>query len=201
MSMRAFSGLLRPQDRAHSLFCPIRTSSGKRPSSQAALPFMVMDRVDPWLDRRRFRTVAMALLCLCILSCLACALRGTRLLAEKIDRFVLTAVDSRYAASVLVAVDGKVILQKGYGWTDAARSSPATPETLFNVASVTKSFTAVSVFQLKDSGRLRLEDTLPVFFEDVPMDKQSVTVRQLLLHTWASPRTMWPTESENGIRP
>ena len=148
---------------------------------------MVMDRMRI-KGGRRFRTVAMALPCLCISSFLACAQGGTRLLAEKIDRFVLTAVDSRYAASVLVAVDGKVILQKGYGWTDAAQSSPATPETLFNVASVTKSFTAVAVFQLKDSGRLKLEDTLPVFFEDVPMDKQSVTVRQLLLHTSGLPQ-------------
>jgi CubicO group peptidase (beta-lactamase class C family) len=146
------------------------------------LPFQTKDRV-------RFRTVAGTILFLCISLGLAHAQGGARLLGEKIDRFVLSAVDSRYAASVLVTVDGRVILQRGYGWTDVARSSQATPQTLFNVASITKSFTAISVFLLKDSGRLRLEDTLPVFFGDVPMDKLSVTVRQLLLHTSGLPQS------------
>ena len=94
-----------------------------------------------------------------------------------------TTIDSKYAASVLVAVDGDVILQKGYGWTGSTRQFPATDKTLFNVASITKSFTAIAIFLLKDQGRLRLEDTLPLFFKDVSKDKQSITVRQLLLHT------------------
>jgi CubicO group peptidase (beta-lactamase class C family) len=131
----------------------------------------------------RLRLIVLALLFLAGSLGLACNQGRTRLLAEDVDRFVLSTVDSSYAASVLVAVDGAVILRGGYGWTDTARSSPATPKTLFNVASVTKSFTAVSMFLLKDAGRLKLEETLPSFFGDVPKDKQSITVRDLLLHT------------------
>ena len=130
-----------------------------------------------------FRRVISGLFSLCVFFSFAQNQARGDSLSEKIDRYVATTIDSKYAASVLVAVDGDVILQKGYGWTGSTRQFPATDKTLFNVASITKSFTAIAIFLLKDQGRLRLEDTLPVFFKDVSKDKQSITVRQLLLHT------------------
>ncbi len=130
-----------------------------------------------------FRRVISGLLSLCVLFWVAQYQARGESLSQKIDSFVTSSVDAKYAASVLVAVDGDVILQKGYGWTDSKSQFPATEKTLFNVASITKSFTAIAIFRLIEQGRLRLEDTLPLYFKDVPKEKQPITLRQLLLHT------------------
>jgi CubicO group peptidase (beta-lactamase class C family) len=130
-----------------------------------------------------YRRMIGGLLSLCVFFCVARNQARGDSLSAIIDRYVAATIDSKYAASVLTAVDETIILKKGYGWTDSTRKYPATEKTLFNVASITKSFTANAIFLLKDQGRLRLDDTLPVFFKDVPKEKQPITVRQLLLHT------------------
>lgn len=102
---------------------------------------------------------------------------------SRLEQYVHQVGDSSFAFSVLVAVDGKVILQKGYGWIDSTRTIRANDRTLFNIASITKSFTAVAVFLLRDTHLLQLEDALPKFFKDVPKDKRSITLTHLLTHT------------------
>lgn len=106
-----------------------------------------------------------------------------RQLGDRIDSALSKMSDSGYGYSVLVSVDGKVVLQHAYGWTDAARKCPTTERTLFNIASITKSFTAIAVLQLRHQGKLKLEDPLPVFFKNVPKGKQEITIEQLLTHT------------------
>jgi CubicO group peptidase (beta-lactamase class C family) len=104
-------------------------------------------------------------------------------LKDRLERYLLQTADAGFAYSVLVSVDDRVIVQSGYGWLDSARTVRATARTLFNLASITKSFTAVAVLMLKEKGLLALADTLPKFLADVPKDKTSVTLDQLLLHT------------------
>ncbi len=101
----------------------------------------------------------------------------------QIDSFITSTIDSKYSASVLVSVDGKILLEKGYGWTDSTKRYLTTEKTLFNIASITKSFTATGIFILNQAGRVRLQDSLPKFFSHVPSDKQGITIQQLLLHT------------------
>ncbi|HEX6791699.1 MAG TPA: serine hydrolase domain-containing protein [Candidatus Krumholzibacteria bacterium] len=93
-----------------------------------------------------------------------------------------------YAFSVLVSRDGNVILERGYGFADSARQCPAGESTLYNIASINKSFTAIAAFQLRHQGRLRFEEKLPAFFRDVPADKRSITVEHLLTHTSGLPQ-------------
>lgn len=100
-----------------------------------------------------------------------------------IEHYLEKMADSGFAFSVLVAAGGKVILQKGYGWTDSTRIGHASERTLFNIASITKSFTSLAVFLLREKHLLNLEDTIAKFFRDVPGDKRSITVAQLLTHT------------------
>lgn len=62
-------------------------------------------------------------------------------------------------AVVSVVQDGRVLLAKGYGWADAQRKIPVSPEsTLFPVGSLSKPVTATAVLQLAERGRLRLDD-------------------------------------------
>jgi len=88
-----------------------------------------------------------------------------------------------FSGQVLVAEHGKLVLDESRGLADAARGIAVTPHTRFPVASLTKPFTALAVLDLERAGRLSLADTLGRFFSDVPADKSSITIEQLLTHT------------------
>ena len=57
-------------------------------------------------------------------------------------------------AAVIVVRHGQVLLDKGYGLADVARRVPITPRTAFDIASVSKPFTAMAVLMLVESGKL-----------------------------------------------
>ncbi len=85
-------------------------------------------------------------------------------------------------AAVLVAMDGKVLVAKGYGLADLEARSPVTPHTNFRLASVTKQFTAMAVMLLVQDGKLRLDESLTDIFPGFPAYGSRVTVRHLLTH-------------------
>ncbi|HEX7155322.1 MAG TPA: serine hydrolase domain-containing protein [Thermoanaerobaculia bacterium] len=92
-----------------------------------------------------------------------------------------------FSGALLVMHKGNVVLAEGYGLADRARNVPITADTLFDVGSIVKTFTATAIQQYVDSGRISLDDTLPKFFADVPEDKRAITLRQLLTHTAGLP--------------
>jgi CubicO group peptidase (beta-lactamase class C family) len=86
---------------------------------------------------------------------------------------------------------GRFVLNKGYGKANLETDAPVTPETVFNIISVTKTFTAAAVMQLAESGKLKIDDPLSKFIPTFPRGNE-VTLRQLLTHTsgihdWAHP--------------
>ena len=89
-------------------------------------------------------------------------------------------------AAVLVARDGKVLLCRGYGLADVAGAVPIRPETRFNIASISKPFTALAILKLREEGKVRLEDALAVYLPDLP-NARRFTLRQLLSHTSGLP--------------
>ena len=101
---------------------------------------------------------------------------------EALDRAVQGSTGGGFWGAVLVAVEGEVILAKGYGFADYG-SRPNTPRTIFEIASASKSFTAAAVLRLQMEGKLRVQDPIARFFPDVPDDKRDITVHQLLTHT------------------
>ena len=86
-------------------------------------------------------------------------------------------------AAVLVSRAGNVILKKGYGLADTERNVPATPGTVFRLASVTKMFTATAVLMLAERGKLALDDAVTKFLPAYPAPGQKIAVRHLLSHT------------------
>src|ERR1700674_5355717 len=91
------------------------------------------------------------------------------------------------AGAVLAARRGQVLLDKGYGFADEATGEPYTAATVFDIASVSKQFTAAAILALEMEGKLRVEDTLARFFPGVPADKAGITLHQLLTHTSGMP--------------
>lgn len=95
--------------------------------------------------------------------------------------------------SIAVVHDQDVVWAKGFGWADRDRKIPATPQTLYRVASITKLFTATAILQLRDAGKLRLDDPvrdhLPWFAPTTThADAPPITIRHLITHTAGLPR-------------
>lgn len=105
--------------------------------------------------------------------------------AKEIDRY-LTSFNNlkKFNGTAIVAEGGKTIFKKGFGFANMEFKVPNTPETKIQLASITKTFTAVLIMKLVEEGKLtletRLSDLLPWYKKEIG-DK--VTVRQLLNHS------------------
>ncbi|HNQ24207.1 MAG TPA: serine hydrolase [Phycisphaerae bacterium] len=95
--------------------------------------------------------------------------------------------DHLTSLAVGVVYDQQLVWSKGYGYADVARQVPATDQTLYRVASITKLFTATAVMQLVERGKLSLEDPvqkyLKWFTPPEPAAADPVLVWHLLTHT------------------
>ena len=95
--------------------------------------------------------------------------------------------------SVAIVYDQDLIWQKGFGYADVEKKIPMTPQTIFRIASVTKLFTCAAIMQLRDQGKLQLDDPIEKYlswfkiknrFPDAPI----ITIRHLMTHTSGLPR-------------
>jgi CubicO group peptidase (beta-lactamase class C family) len=88
--------------------------------------------------------------------------------------------DQAPGMAVLVARDGKIIYQGGFGFADLEKKIPVTADTKFRIGSVSKQFTAAAILRLAETGGLSLADPLDKFFPGLP---KGVVLHQLLTHT------------------
>ena len=109
-------------------------------------------------------------------------------LASKLDAIVAERVTDRgFMGSVLVATDGNVLLDKGYGFANVEWDIPNTPDTKFRLGSITKQFTATAVLQLVEQGKLSLEDSVAKYVPEAPEAWRPITIHHLLNHTSGIP--------------
>ncbi len=94
-----------------------------------------------------------------------------------------------FTGAVLAAKDGRVVAAVGVGSADPDGRDPITPSTLFEIASITKPFTAVAVMRLVQEGQLGLDDPISKHLPGVPEDCAAITIRHLLQHTSGIPGT------------
>jgi CubicO group peptidase (beta-lactamase class C family) len=91
----------------------------------------------------------------------------------------------RLSYSILVTCRGSVLYERSCGVADPESGEPLTSRSSFNLASVTKPFTALCIMQLEAGGLLRLDEDIRTWLPDVPAE--GVTVRHLLTHTCGLP--------------
>lgn len=84
--------------------------------------------------------------------------------------------------AVLIARDGKIIYDKGYGYADMEHKTKISPQTKFRIGSITKQFIASGIMKLQEEGTLSVNDKLSKYFPDFPRAGE-VTIHQLLTHT------------------
>jgi CubicO group peptidase (beta-lactamase class C family) len=123
------------------------------------------------------------------------------------DAYVRKAISDWEVPALAIAVvkDGEVVFQRGYGFLELGRATPADDETLFAIGSTTKAMTAAAIGMLVDEGKLSWDDPvtkhLPWFQLRDAYVTREVTVRDLLTHRAGLPNTdfLW-YEQENGAR-
>ena len=129
------------------------------------------------------RVVLLAFPVLAILvACSAPAEEPSRL-AQRLDTYLSVAEPNHFSGAVLVAKGDEILFSRGYGYADYETGVKVSSETVFNIGSVTKQFTAAAVLKLVEQDKLHLDDTLGDLFDGVPEDKAGITVHQLLTHT------------------
>jgi CubicO group peptidase (beta-lactamase class C family) len=105
-------------------------------------------------------------------------------LGARIDAYVKPLVElGLFSGAVLVAKDGRILVEAAYGEADVEASRANDASTGFKLMSVSKSLTAVAVLRLAQEGKLDLEEAAGKRLPDWPLAWREVTVRQLLDHT------------------
>jgi CubicO group peptidase (beta-lactamase class C family) len=91
----------------------------------------------------------------------------------------------KFNGNILVAEKGRIIYQKSFGYADFKNKKPLTAQSVFNIASISKQFTAAAVMLAVERGLLGLDDALAKYFPEIPYE--GITLRQLLTHTSGLP--------------
>ena len=88
-----------------------------------------------------------------------------------------------FSGAALVAKDGKILVESAHGLADKQKKTPVRTDTIFDIGSVTKQFTAAAILVLESDGKLRVTDPVAKHLKAVPGDKAGITIHHLLTHT------------------
>lgn len=113
----------------------------------------------------------------------AAAVSGAR--ADKVDDYIAAQMSRQRIPGLSLAVleDGKPVKVKGYGLANLELGTRATPETVYQIGSISKQFIAAGIVLLSKEGKVGLDDSIRKYIEDAPEMWQAITVRQVLTHT------------------
>ena len=117
------------------------------------------------------------------------------------------AADSIVGASVALLRDGRVLDRHDVGFADRAAGAKVDSLTLFHWGSITKTLTAITIMQLRDRGRLTLDDSVVRYLPELrqvhdPYDSMDgITIRMLLGHTAGFMNSTWPYDEGEAWEP
>ncbi len=116
----------------------------------------------------------------------------------KLERYLSALVESKKppGLSLVVVRDGKTVYAKGFGWADEPRNMPMTSQSVCHWWSLTKIVTAIAILQLREEGKLQLEDSVRKYLtwfdvEYPSANSKTVTIQHLLTHSSGLPDAGW----------
>lgn len=120
---------------------------------------------------------------------LVALLAYTPAVADQIDDYIKSEIERTHvpAASVAVVQDGKIVKAAGYGFSNLETQTKATTDTVYEIGSCTKQFTATLVMMFVEEGKIELDKPILSYLEQLPSKWEKVTVRHLLNHTSGIP--------------
>jgi CubicO group peptidase (beta-lactamase class C family) len=118
---------------------------------------------------------------------------------KKIDSLFARYNSQTPGVAVAIIKNGEVIFKKGYGMANLENDIPITPQTVFHIASVSKQFTAFSIYLLASQGKISLEDDVRKYIPELPNYGTTIKIRHLLAHT-SGLRDQWAILTLAGWR-
>jgi CubicO group peptidase (beta-lactamase class C family) len=119
--------------------------------------------------------------------------------SERVDAlFALLTTGVQPGAAVMVIRDGRIVHQAGYGYADLANRVPITPDSAFNLASVSKQFTAMAIMILAASNALDYDDLVSRYLPQLA-PYEGLTVRHLLTHSGGLPEYYDVIDTTSGM--
>lgn len=120
-----------------------------------------------------------------LLLALAAAPAVQDTLARTVDTLAAEAMAEHKIPGLTIAVarGGRILLSRAYGTASVELGAPVTPQSVFLIASITKTFTALSILQLAREGKVDLDAPIERYLAPVPEAWRAITVRHLLTHT------------------
>ncbi|MGH9458379.1 MAG: serine hydrolase domain-containing protein [Thermoanaerobaculia bacterium] len=107
----------------------------------------------------------------------------TAIPAAAIDALASQAIAAGVPGISIAVSHGNAAYANGYGFTDSGKANAVTPESIFQIASVTKQFTAAAILALEEEGRLTTFDPVTQWIPELDLGGRLVTIEQLLTHT------------------
>lgn len=122
---------------------------------------------------------------------------------RQLEQFIFDKmVDMNTAGASFAFFEGdKIVWSRGFGYRDIDKRLPATPDTMYDVASVTKSFTVTAIMQLVEQGKLSLDDPIENIIPDfhVRPGGEQILVRHLITHTSGIPELGSSTRMKGAL--
>src|SRR5215211_5063095 len=109
--------------------------------------------------------------------------RVTTKIVKNVEAYLEKLEKIGYSGSVLIALDGKPLISRGYGYSDREAKAKNSPQTISDIGSITKQFTAAAILKLEMQGKLSTDDKITKYFQNVPADKSEITIHELLRHS------------------
>jgi len=132
-----------------------------------------------------------------VLLLMACVPENPQDIAREVDAYLTDLEQSQgFSGSVLIAREGSILINKGYGMADRDRQIPNTPQTRYRISQVSMPFTAMAIMQLQEESKLDVQETICKYIPDCPDYWQWITIHHLLTHTSGVSDAIRPWGSE-----
>ncbi len=119
------------------------------------------------------------------LTCLATLLGVVVLRADDVDSYIQAQMQRQHIPGLTLAVvtNGVILKTAAYGLANVELGVPTRTDSVFQIQSVTKTFTATAIMMLVEEGKVGLEDKLAKYLDGLPETWDGITIRHLLTHT------------------
>lgn len=105
----------------------------------------------------------------------------------------------KFSGTVLIGKGNDILLDRGYGMADYDNNIPNTPHTVFEIASLTKQFTATAILMLQEKNLLSVQDLLSKYIPEYP-NGDKIKIHNLLSHTSGIPDYFKSFESIENVK-
>jgi CubicO group peptidase (beta-lactamase class C family) len=135
----------------------------------------------PHIKTNFIKRVFLSFLCFTLIMNIYC-----QNISQSLDNFYKSIYRyNQLSGNVLVAENGHIIYEKSFGFANYQKNLPNDSMSRFTLSSISKIFTSTAILQLKDRGKLKLDDYVVKYFPDFPYT--DITIRHLLSHTSGLP--------------